>query len=311
MVICLLLVALLIGINVVVYEIRGNEETFHEFYTRICNIVYSFIKQPWFIGIVFGVLLLLAVVLSIRSIIQENKVSSRQPKNRRVSRKEKRLGSQPWFIAFIFAVVLIVILTMALFYLLFQQHGETFKESVSRFFILEPWFFGIVVGVLLLTLIIFNIYRILRGNGENYSVDGDITGDKVIPIESQGFDEYPSKGTVNQSLVSPSSVEQKPFVMPISTETKSPVNEVSAQGPVTLINMPNQNKNVIQPSLSLQLNEGNFYDEKQFHDEDDSMAEYGLGENDQFNDEGSFIGLYNRDRIQNYMAQFNKNNLNN
>lgn len=97
--------------------------------------------------------------------------------------------------------------------------------------------------------------------------------------------------------------------MPISTETKSPVNEVSAQGPVTLINMPNQNKNVIQPSLSLQLNEGNFYDEKQFHDEDDSMAEYGLGENDQFNDEGSFIGLYNRDRIQNYMAQFN--NLNN
>ncbi len=70
-------------------------------------------------------------------------------------------------------------------------------------------------------------------------------------------------------------------------------------------------KATVMPSLSLQLNEGHFYDEKQFHDEDDSMAEYGLGENDQFNDEGSFIGLYNRDRIQNYMAHFNKNQLNN
>ena len=39
------------------------------------------------------------------------------------------------------------------------------------------------------------------------------------------------------------------------------------------------------------------YDEKFFHDEDDSMAEYGNGENVQFDEDGSFIGLYNKDRI--------------
>ena len=72
-----------------------------------------------------------------------------------------------------------------------------------------------------------------------------------------------------------------------------------------------QNLHYIAASVKVPLKQTHFYDEKQFHDEDDSMAEYGLGENDQFNDEGSFIGLYNRDRIQNYMAHFNKNQLNN
>jgi hypothetical protein len=50
-----------------------------------------------------------------------------------------------------------------------------------------------------------------------------------------------------------------------------------------------------------------YFDEKQFHDEDDSMAEYGTGENVKFNEDGSFIGLYGRDRIQTYVVQYNQN----
>ena len=50
-----------------------------------------------------------------------------------------------------------------------------------------------------------------------------------------------------------------------------------------------------------------YFDEKQFHDEDDSMAEYGNGENGKFNEDGSFIGIYNRDRIQTYVVQYNQN----
>ena len=49
-----------------------------------------------------------------------------------------------------------------------------------------------------------------------------------------------------------------------------------------------------------------YYDEKQFHDEEDSMAEYGNGENGKFNEDGSFIGLYGRDRIQTYVVQYNQ-----
>jgi hypothetical protein len=49
-----------------------------------------------------------------------------------------------------------------------------------------------------------------------------------------------------------------------------------------------------------------YYDEKQFHDEDESMAEYGNGENVKFNEDGSFIGLYGRDRIQTYVVQYNQ-----
>lgn len=50
-----------------------------------------------------------------------------------------------------------------------------------------------------------------------------------------------------------------------------------------------------------------YFDEKQFHDEDDSMAEYGNGENVKFNEDGSFIGLYGKDRIQTYVVQYNQN----
>lgn len=53
-----------------------------------------------------------------------------------------------------------------------------------------------------------------------------------------------------------------------------------------------------------------YFDEKQFHDEDDSMAEYGNGENGKFNEDGSFIGLYGRDRIQTYVVQYNQNQTN-
>lgn len=49
-----------------------------------------------------------------------------------------------------------------------------------------------------------------------------------------------------------------------------------------------------------------YFDEKQFHDEDDSMAEYGNGENVKFNEDGSFIGLYGKDRIQTYVVQYNQ-----
>lgn len=49
-----------------------------------------------------------------------------------------------------------------------------------------------------------------------------------------------------------------------------------------------------------------YYDERQFHDEDDSMAEYGNGENGKFNEDGSFIGLYGRDRVQTYVVQYNQ-----
>jgi len=54
-----------------------------------------------------------------------------------------------------------------------------------------------------------------------------------------------------------------------------------------------------------------YFDEKQYHDEDDSMAEYGNGENGKFNEDGSFIGLYGRDRIQTYVVQYNQNQGNN
>lgn len=50
-----------------------------------------------------------------------------------------------------------------------------------------------------------------------------------------------------------------------------------------------------------------YFDERQFHDEDDSMAEYGNGENGKFNEDGSFIGLYGRDRVQTYVVQYNQN----
>ena len=50
-----------------------------------------------------------------------------------------------------------------------------------------------------------------------------------------------------------------------------------------------------------------YFDEKQFHDEDDSMAEYGNGENVKFNEDGSFIGLYGKDRVQTYVVQYNQN----
>ncbi len=53
-----------------------------------------------------------------------------------------------------------------------------------------------------------------------------------------------------------------------------------------------------------------YFDEKQFHDEDDSMAEYGNGENGKFNEDGSFIGLYGRDRVQTYVVQYNNANSN-
>ena len=47
------------------------------------------------------------------------------------------------------------------------------------------------------------------------------------------------------------------------------------------------------------------YDDRHYHDEDDSMAEYGNGENGKFNEDGSFIGLYGRDRVQTYVVQYN------
>lgn len=36
------------------------------------------------------------------------------------------------------------------------------------------------------------------------------------------------------------------------------------------------------------------------------MAEYGNGENAKFNEDGSFIGLYGRDRVQTYIVQYNQ-----
>ena len=50
-----------------------------------------------------------------------------------------------------------------------------------------------------------------------------------------------------------------------------------------------------------------YFDDRQFHDEDDSMAEYANGENGKFNEEGSFLGLYGKDRIQTYIVQYNQN----
>jgi hypothetical protein len=49
-----------------------------------------------------------------------------------------------------------------------------------------------------------------------------------------------------------------------------------------------------------------YFDERNYRDEDESMAEYGNGENGKFNEEGSFIGLYGRDRVQTYVVQYNQ-----
>jgi hypothetical protein len=54
-----------------------------------------------------------------------------------------------------------------------------------------------------------------------------------------------------------------------------------------------------------------YYDEKQYHEEEDSMAEYGNGEGGKFNEDGSFIGLYGRDRVQTYIVQYDKDDPNN
>ncbi len=176
-------------------------------------------------------------------------------------------------------------------------------------------------------LIIFNIYRILRETGQNYSSnlglnffyfcstpklyckvqDNQVLTDQIVDQESQGFDEYTSSKTQG-NIHSLSKIEEESnlnAVIVSSTQTAAAASNVPNMVPLATVTP------AIPASLSLQLNEGNFYDEKQFHDEDDSMAEYGLGENGQFNDDGSFIGLYGRDRIQNYMAQFNRNLINN
>lgn len=310
--ICLSLIAIIMAISFFAHYMRSTGQSFEDVYSSAWVLVSKLAVEPWFISILFGILLIVAVLFSVCSILKETKkASTTTPHKTRANRRtnnKKGVCSQPWFIAFLCALVLIVILSAALFYLVCQKQGENIMESVSRFFFFEPWFFGIVVGVVLATLIVFNIYRILRGKGENYSVNDEQMNQQEIVIESQGFDEYPSKP--NTDIQSSGSPNHEP--------TKSPTKSI------TTVPMPQQQQQTIAStteskapaaampaSLSLHLTEGHFYDEKQFHDEDDSMAEYGLGENDQFNDEGSFIGLYNRDRIQNYMAQFNKNNLNN
>jgi len=298
---------------------RASNECFSEVVTRTWNCVVLVVTQPWFIGIMFGVLLVTAIFFKVHWIL-EDKPSSKKTK-RRLSRGAPKpsVFSQPWFVAFLCAVVLIIILSVALFYLLVQKQGEEFWETASRFFLIEPWFFGIVVGVVLVTIILFSIFRILRGSGENYTVDdNDQLNNRDIVVESQGFDEYPSKkATVAQASVNPVNNQEapKPVSSPI-TQQEQEQPKLPQQEQINNFDYEQHAKSsaavqTVMPSLSLQLNDGHFYDEKQFHDEDDSMAEYGLGENDQFNDEGSFIGLYNRDRIQNYMAHFNKNQLNN
>jgi len=97
--------------------------------------VYELLKQPWFISGVFGVLLLLAILLTVRAMLVDKKVK-KQHDQRRASRKStssyrtsKKSGAcqEPWFVAFIFAVGLIIILSFALFLLIVQREGETFK----------------------------------------------------------------------------------------------------------------------------------------------------------------------------------------
>lgn len=312
-ILCTLVILLIVGTNWLVDYLRTTDVDFNEFCSNIWSNITSVVVEPWLIGILFGIILLILVIATLHSILKEKKSGQKTSKNINRRTRKKGLFKEPWFIAFLCALLLIVILSVALFCLSCRKAGEKFAETASRFFLMEPWFFGIVVGVILLTLIIFNLYRILHGTGQKYSVNNnDEVKNQEIVIESQGFDEYPSKLTENNNfnnnenqtmptINSQSSTQQQQPINLVKTKTTSPV----IQGQANLQNVP--------PSLSLQLqNDGHFYDEKQFHDEDDSMAEYGLGEeNELFNDEGSFIGLYNRDRIQNYMAQFNKNNLNN
>lgn len=311
--VCLILIFLTIGVAYCAHYMRSSDKSFEDVYSSAWAFISKLAQEPWFISILFGILLIIVVLFSVHSLLKESKKAdtketSHKGKVNRRSNNKKGVCSQPWFIAFLCAVVLIIILSVALFRLLCQKHGEKFMDTATRFFFFEPWFFGIVVGVVLVILIVFNIYRILRGRGENYSVNDDQTNQQEHNVESQGFDEYQSKPNTNaQNLSSQSQEPQSPAK---STTSSAPMaNSPIHQQQVT--NVESKPQPTMPASLSLHITEGHFYDEKQFHDEDDSMAEYGLGENDQFNDEGSFIGLYNRDRIQNYMAQFNKNNLNN
>ncbi len=84
--------------------------------------------QPWFISIVFGVLLVVAILFKIHSILDDQtKTKSAITHKRKVNRALKQSPfSQPWFVAFLCAVVLIIILSVALFYLLVQKQGEEF-----------------------------------------------------------------------------------------------------------------------------------------------------------------------------------------
>jgi len=104
------------------------------FFSRSWSQVYEVAKQPWFISIVFGVILLIATILTIRTILQDSKTKKKYDQ-RTASKKSissyrtaKRSGAyqEPWFVAFLFAVGLIIILSFALFLLIVQKEGETF-----------------------------------------------------------------------------------------------------------------------------------------------------------------------------------------
>lgn len=98
-----------------------------EVVTKTWNCVVLVVTQPWFIGIVFGALLVTAILFKVHWIL-EDKQNSKKTK-RRLARRgapKQSVFSQPWFVAFLCAVVLIIILSVALFYLLVQKQGEEF-----------------------------------------------------------------------------------------------------------------------------------------------------------------------------------------
>jgi hypothetical protein len=139
---------------------------------------------------------------------------------------------------------------------------------MSRNIATEPWFIGLMVSLALLIIILVNVCILVRERGGKYSVQ-----------EKEPFNQ-------NQMLTTNGGGgEGQGFDEYQKTIAEGMINPPVLTGPSNM-----------------------FFDEKQFHDEDDSMNEYGNGENGKFNEDGSFIGLYGKDRIQTYVVQYNQQN---
>jgi len=153
------------------------------------------------------------------------------------------------------------------------------QALASRNVATEPWFIGLMVSIALLLIILINVCVLVRERGGKYS------GNYKINLKSQCF-------SLNLNLDFFSVQEKEPFQNQMDGSEGPGFDEFQKNGmsQAPIITGPSQH----------------FFDERQYRDDDESMAEYGNGENGKFNEDGSFIGLYSRERVQTYVVQYNQ-----